>query len=103
MGIPWSEAHLAADLIGEKIVVNEFVAYVHMNEIREQLSQRTLIILSYALCGFANFGSIGILIGGLSSMAPNQQKLVAQLGLKSVLGGTLAAFMTAATVSFFLS
>lgn len=96
MGVPWSEAAVAGGLLGEKIVLNEFVAYVHLNELSPQLSQRTLVILSYALCGFANFSSVGIMLGGLGIMAPEKRGTLAKMGLKAVVGGNLAAFMTAA-------
>ncbi len=96
MGIPWSEALSSGALIGEKIVLNEFVAYIHLSELKQTLSERSLVILSYALCGFANFASIGILIGGISGLAPSRQKDIAQLGFRALLGGTMAAFITAA-------
>jgi CNT family concentrative nucleoside transporter len=82
-------------LIGEKVVTNEFVAYVHLNEIKESLSPRAVIISTYALCGFANFASIAIQIGGIGGLAPNRRPDLARLGLLSVLGGTLATMMTA--------
>ena len=102
MGIPWSESLAAGALLGEKIVLNEFIAYLHLAEWKESFSPRTLLILSYALCGFANFSSIGILIGGISSLAPERQKNIAQLGLRALLGGTMAAFTTAAVISIFV-
>ena len=95
MGIPWSEALLAGSLLGEKIVLNEFVAYLHFAEMGETFSDRSVIILSYALCGFANFSSIAIQIGGIGSLAPNQRSELAKLGIRSVIGGSLAAFSTA--------
>lgn len=102
LGIPWSEANIAGSLIGQKIVLNEFVAYLNLSQIGEQLSERTVIILSYALCGFANFSSIAIQIGGIGGMAPTRVKDLANLGLKSVLGGSLAAFMTAAVAGILI-
>lgn len=96
MGVPWEEARVSGALIGEKIVLNEFVAYLHLSELKESLSERTLIIMSYALCGFANFSSIAIQIGGIGELAPNTKAQLAKLGLRAVLGGSLAAFMTAA-------
>ena len=95
MGIPWNEAVLSGSLLGQKVVLNEFVAYLNLSNVAAQLSDRTVIILSYALCGFANFASIGIQIGGIGGLAPERKGDLAALGLKSVLGGTLAAFMTA--------
>lgn len=95
MGIPWREAPMVGQLLGEKIVLNEFVAYVHLAKLGDKLSDRSLIIASYALCGFANFSSIGIQIGGLGTIAPNQKASLARLGLLAVLGGSLATFMIA--------
>ncbi|NQZ02539.1 MAG: NupC/NupG family nucleoside CNT transporter [Bdellovibrionales bacterium] len=95
MGIPWSEALLAGSLLGEKIVINEYVAYVRFADLGEHFSERSSVILSYALCGFANFSSIAIQIGGIGSLAPNQRSELAKLGIRSVIGGSLAAFSTA--------
>ena len=95
LGIPWSEANQVGRVIGEKIVLNEFVAYVHLAEIGNQLSDRTVLIASYALCGFANISSIGIQIGGIGGMAQKQKSVIAKLGLLAVLGGTLACFLSA--------
>ena len=95
MGIPVSEVGLAASLLGEKTILNEFVAYVNLSEVMSHLSDRTVVILSYALCGFANFSSIGIQIGGLSALAPERRKDLAQLGVRALIAGSLAAFSTA--------
>lgn len=95
MGIPWSDCILAGSLLGEKIVLNEFVAYLHMSQLGESLSDRSVVILSYALCGFANFSSIAIQIAGIGSLEPGRTKDLAELGMKSVIGGSLAAFSTA--------
>ncbi|MEO0336971.1 MAG: nucleoside transporter C-terminal domain-containing protein, partial [Pseudomonadota bacterium] len=95
MGIPWSESLLAGSLLGEKIIVNEYVAYLRFSDLGEHFSERSAIILSYALCGFANFSSIAIQIGGIGSLAPNQRSELAKLGIRSVIGGSLAAFSTA--------
>ena len=102
MGIPWSESLQSGVLLGEKIILNEFIAYLHLVEWKETLSPKTLIILSYALCGFANFSSIGILIGGISALAPERQKDIAKLGFRALLGGTMAAFTTAAIVGILI-
>lgn len=102
MGIPWSEAVIAGSLIGEKTVLNEFVAYLSLAKLQDALSPRSLVILSYALCGFANFASIGILIGGIGSLVPKRQHEIAKLSLRALLGGTLAAFVTAAVASLFI-
>jgi len=96
MGIQWSEAPIAGVLLGQKIALNEFVAYLNLSHYMSHLSNRTVIILSYALCGFANFSSIGIQIGGIGSLAPKRKSDLARLGVKSVIGGSIAAFMTAA-------
>lgn len=95
LGIPWSESDQVGRLLGEKIAMNEFVAYVHLSQIGDKLTDRTVLIASYALCGFANFSSIGIQIGGIGGMAPNQKSTIAQLGFLAVLGGSLACFLSA--------
>lgn len=102
IGIPWSEAHIAGTLIGEKVVLNEFIAYLNLAEVKDSLNVRSATILSYALCGFANFGSIGIMIGAISSLAPERSHDVADIGLRALLGGTVAALMTAAVVSILI-
>lgn len=102
IGVPSEEMFLAGALLGEKTILNEFVAYVHLSEMSGQLSERTFILLSYALSGFANFSSIAIQIGGISPLAPERRKDLAQLGLRAVLGGTLASLMTAAVVGAFI-
>jgi CNT family concentrative nucleoside transporter len=95
IGIPWQDAVTVGGLIGEKIVTNEFVAYAHLNEIQGSLTPKALLISTYALCGFANFSSIAIQIGGIGGLAPNRRSDLARLGLTAVLGGTLATMMTA--------
>jgi len=95
IGIPWSEAAIVGGLIGEKIVINEFVAYLHLGEIKHTLSEHSVLITTYALCGFANFSSIAIQLGGIGGLAPNRRSDIARLGMRAVLGGTLATMMTA--------
>lgn len=95
LGIPWNEAAEVGRLLGEKVVLNEFVAFIHLAEVGTKLSDRTVLIAVYALCGFANFASIGIQIGGIGGMAPNQKSKIAKLGLMAVLGGNLACFLSA--------
>jgi len=95
IGIPWQDAITVGGLIGEKIVTNEFVAYAHLKEIQDTLSPKALLISTYALCGFANFSSIAIQIGGIGGLAPERRPDLARLGLTAVLGGTLATMMTA--------
>ena len=96
MGIPWAEAREVGSLIGLKTIINEFVAYQALaNAINEGLiSQRSAIIASYALCGFANFGSLAILLGGIQGIAPERRPEAAELGLRSIFAGTLATCMT---------
>jgi len=95
IGVPWQDAVAVGGLIGEKAVTNEFVAYVHLNDIKESLSPKAVLISTYALCGFANFSSIAIQIGGIGGLASNRRSDLARLGLLAVLGGTLATMMTA--------
>ena len=95
IGIPWSEATVVGGLIGEKIVINEFVAYMHLGAIKGTLSEHSVLISTYALCGFANFSSIAIQLGGIGGLAPNRRSDIARLGMRAVMGGTLATMMTA--------
>ena len=103
IGVPWEEAQLAGSFIGQKLVVNEFVAYLDFIKYREELSAGTQAIVTFALCGFANFSSIAILMGGIGAMAPSRRKEIAQLGLKAVFAATLANLMSAALAGLFLS
>ena len=100
-GIPWSEARAAGALLGTKTVINELVAYVDLAQ-ASGLSERSRLLMTYALCGFANLGSAGIMIGGLGTMCPERRGEIAALGLKSIIAGTLATCLTAATVALFL-
>jgi len=95
IGVPWQDAITVGGLIGEKVVTNEFVAYAHLKEIQTSLSPKALLISTYALCGFANFSSIAIQIGGIGGIAPDRRSDIARLGLLAVLGGTIATMMTA--------
>ena len=95
IGVPWGDAVTVGGLIGEKVVLNEFVAYAHLSEIKATLSPQAALISTYALCGFANFSSIAIQIGGIGGIAPERRADLARFGLKAVLGGSLATFMTA--------
>jgi CNT family concentrative nucleoside transporter len=95
LGIPWQEASTVGKLIGEKIMINEFVAYVHLAKDGAQLSDRTMIIASYALCGFANFSSIGIQLGGIGSLVPEHKPNLAKLGFLAVVGGSISCFLSA--------
>lgn len=96
IGIPWSEAILAGSFIGQKLVVNEFVAYASFTEVMEQLSPKTVAILSFALCGFANLSSLGILLGGLGGLAPSRRQDIARLGIRAIIAGTLASLLSGA-------
>jgi len=99
MGIPWSEAHVAGSLMGTKTILNEFLAYLDLAALPAgTLSERSILIMTYAMCGFANFGSLGIMIGGLGSMVPERKELIVSLGMRSILAGTLATCMTGAVV-----
>jgi CNT family concentrative nucleoside transporter len=103
IGIPWAEAQTAGTLMGVKTILNELLAYVELAALEEEaLSPRSRLIMIYALCGFANFGSLGIMVGGLGAMAPERRGEIAALGMKSILGGTLATLMTGAMVGMLL-
>ncbi|AIR60693.1 NupC/NupG family nucleoside CNT transporter [Cedecea neteri] len=114
IGVPWSEATVAGSFIGQKLIINEFVAYLNFGAYLKDdaevaaaglqvLSGHTKAIISFALCGFANLSSIAILIGGLGSMAPNRRHDVAQLGMKAVAAGTLSNLMSATIAGLFLA
>ncbi|EJD6040294.1 NupC/NupG family nucleoside CNT transporter [Morganella morganii] len=114
IGVPWNEAMTAGSFIGQKIVVNEFVAFMNFGEYMkpdaqviaaglQPLSDHTKAIISFALCGFANLSSVAILLGGLGGMAPNRRKDVARLGMKAVMAGTLSNLMSATIAGFFLA
>ena len=97
MGIPWEEANMVGRLMGEKIVLTELIAYGTLGDLinNNMISDRSAIIASYALCGFANFGSIGIQLGGIGSMAPQKRNILSQIALKAMIGGALASWLTA--------
>jgi len=96
-GIPWPEAQAAGSLLGTKTVLNELIAYIDLVNMNG-LSDRSRLLMTYALCGFANFGSLGIMIGGMSTMCPERRPEIVSLGMKSIVAGTLATCLTAATV-----
>ena len=102
LGVPWSEAFQVGVLLGKKLVINEFVAYLDLQKQLTTLSERSVIISTYALCGFANFSSIAIQLGGIGTIAPERRKDLAQLGIKCLVGGTLACLMTAAIAGIFV-
>jgi CNT family concentrative nucleoside transporter len=95
MGVEWADAGTVGMLIGKKTIMNEFIAYVDLVSYKGVISERSFIIATYALCGFANFGSIAIQIGGYGSLVPERRADFAKLGLRAMIGGSLAAFMTA--------
>tara|TARA_R110002110_G_scaffold33576_1_gene114938 strand:- start:531 stop:1775 length:1245 start_codon:yes stop_codon:yes gene_type:complete len=100
IGIPWSEAETAGQLLGTKVVLNELLAYLELAKLpADALSERSRLIMTYAMCGFAHFGSLGIMIGGMGAMAPDRRREIVQLGLKSVLAGVMATCMTGAVVA----
>ena len=103
LGVPWGEAFHAGSLLGQKVVVNEFVAYINFMDIKDQLSSGTQAIITFALCGFANLASIAILLGGIGTLAPSRRHDIAQLGMKAVFAATLANLMSAAIAGVFIS
>jgi CNT family concentrative nucleoside transporter len=103
LGVPWAEANMAGSFIGQKFVVNEFIAYLDFLDAKDQLSEVSQAIITFALCGFANLSSIAILMGGVGALAPTRRKEIATLGLRAVFAATLANFMSAALAGFFFA
>ena len=103
IGVPMKESVIAGSLIGQKIILNEFVAFTSLSEIISTLSPKTIAIVTFSLCGFANISSIAILIGGIGGMAPSRKHDIARLGWKAVLGGTLANLLSATIAGFLLT
>lgn len=103
VGVPWSEAVTAGSLIGNKVVVNEFVAFIQLMEVKEQLSAHSMAIVTFALCGFANISTMAILIGGLGSLVPERRKFISQNGFRAIAAGVLANLMSAAIAGVILS
>ena len=118
MGVPWADCEQVGVLLGKKTILNEFIAYLDLKTLIENgkkvasgaaaagtmpvISERAVIIATYALCNFANIGSIGITIGGLTGMAPHRQPDLARMGVRSMIGGLVAGFMTAAIAGILL-
>jgi CNT family concentrative nucleoside transporter len=104
MGVPGNEAMTAGALMGTKLVANEFVAYLQLKDIMAQgtMSPKTLAIVSFALCGFANFGSVGIQIGGISALEPSRRADLARLGFRALIAGTLASYLSATLAGMLL-
>ena len=103
LSIPWTEAQAAGALFGEKIILNEFVAFSHLKDVLGAASDRTYAITTFALCGFANLSSIAILLGGLGVLVPEKRDLIGQFGLKAVLAGSLSNLMSAALAGLMLT
>ena len=103
IGVPWSEAQLAGNLMGSKIVLNEMIAFIELAALGNDLSENSRLVLLYALCGFANFGSLGILIGGLSTLVPERKTDYLSLAPKSLISGNVVTFITASLVGLAIS
>ena len=95
MGAPWKDCRLFGQILGERIVLNEFIGYLTLTKQKAALDDRTYILATYALCGFANFSSIAIQIGGIGALAPERRSDLARLGLRAMVGGLLACYLTA--------
>ena len=103
MGIPWNETLTAGSLMGTKTILNELIAYIDMSNLTQgALSPKSLLIMTYAMCGFANPGSLGIMIGGMGTIAPERRNEIISLGFRSIVAGTLATCMTGAVVGILL-
>ena len=100
IGIPWADATTAGQLLGSKIVLNELVAYLDMSRLSPgELGDRSRLVLAYAMCGFANFGGLGVMLGGLGALVPSRRKEILQLGMRSLIAGNIATFMTGAVAA----
>jgi len=105
MGVPWVDCVTIGTLLGERLAINEFVAYLHLADLAAKgihLQYRSYVIVTYALCGFANFSSIAIQIGGIGALAPARRHDLARLGLKAMFGGLLASYMTGTVAGLFV-
>jgi CNT family concentrative nucleoside transporter len=102
MGVPWHDCQAIGQFLGERIVLNEFVGYLDLTSHAKELDPRSFMIATYALCGFANFGSIAIQVGGIGSLAPERRGEMAKVGIRAMIGGLLAAYMTACLAGFLL-
>ena len=103
LSVPWNEAEAAGSLFGEKIILNEFVAFSHLTERLAGMSPRTIAVTTFALCGFANLSSIAILLGGLGVLVPEKRELIGRFGLKTVLAASLSNLMSAALAGIMLT
>jgi concentrative nucleoside transporter, CNT family len=104
IGIPGTDITLVGRLLGEKVIMTEFIGYVSLSQMKGAglLDPKSIIMATYMLCGFANFASIGIQIGGIGSLAPNQRVLLSRFGMRALLGGTLASLLSATIVGMIL-
>ena len=103
IGIPWHESAVAGSLLGTKTILNDLVAYLNLSALGpEDLSEQSRLIITYALCGFANLGSLGIMLEGLGAMAPERREEIVSLGFKPILSGTMATCMTGAVVGLLI-
>lgn len=95
MGVPWADCMSVGQLLGEKTILNEFVAYAHLGDLKHSMSEKSILMCTYVLCGFANFASIGIQVGGIGALAPEKKSVLAKYGVKALVAGTLACMSTA--------
>ena len=95
LGVSWKDAAAVGDMLGTRMVLNEFIAFLRLGEVKSTLDARSFVIATFALCGFANFSSIAIQIGGIGALAPSRKSDLARMGLKAMMAGTLANFMSA--------
>ncbi len=103
LSVPWAEAQAAGALFGEKLILNEFVAFIHFEDFLGDASERTRAIVTFSLCGFANLSSIAILLGGLGVLCPERRNLIGEFGLRAVAAGSLSNLMSAALAGLLLT
>jgi CNT family concentrative nucleoside transporter len=102
IGVPWEDCLAVGSILGKKLVLNEFVGYLDLVKMKAQMSERSTILTTYALCGFSNFSSIAIQLGGIGTLAPEKRPILAKYGMYSLIGGTLACYMTACIAGLFI-
>jgi CNT family concentrative nucleoside transporter len=102
MGVPWNDCVAVGEILGQRIVLNEFIGYLSLSGQLDKLEPRSITLTTYALCGFANFASIAIQIGGIGALVPERRKDLASLGLRAMIGGLLSCYLTAAIVGILL-
>ena len=103
MGVVWSQADVVGQLMGTKLILNETIGYMDLISVKETLTNKSFIIATFALCGFANFGSVAMQIGGIGEIAPNIRKKLSKLGIKALICGTLASYLSACIAGVLLS